>query len=444
MSLYNKYRPNTFGEVVSHDVNMTAIKDQLISNRFSHSYIMAGQRGTGKTTTSKLFSRYIVCESPIQGEPCNECESCKAAKSGTHPDVIEIDGASNNSVADVRNLLDEIKYPPIRASKKIYIIDEVHMLSVSAFNALLTTLEEPPAYVIFIFATTELHKIPATIRSRCQIFTFSQIEADDIANRLRFVAQSENINLEECGARLIAQNSEGSMRDALSILEQLSHNQLIDEKVVVNALGLIDESHTLSLVEFMFEHDVKSTMEMYQGIIKLGKTTNQLIESMIHHLTSSILKGERVNDCSQMLKSLIGFKREVSKEKNIQLLFNLFIVEQCSEITHVDGAEIANTVSLLSKKVIEIEKFVKTSSAAGKRSDAVKESITQAEYPKKQETQKANSEHQITEEVKPSKGNDVNLEAKNEYSCTSKDASKQDYAPKIQSILSKLERFQKA
>lgn len=358
MSLYNKYRPNLFKEIVSQEVTVTAIKEQLSNNKFSQAYIMAGTRGTGKTTTSKLFSKYVTCESPSNGEPCDVCDSCVDAKVGRHSDIYEIDGASNNSVDHIRTLIDEIKYPPMRSKYKVYIIDEVHMLSGSAFNALLKTLEEPPAHVIFILATTELHKVPATIRSRCQIFTFAQIEVESIGNHLLKISELESINLSEEGARLIAENTDGSMRDGISILEQLSHNTLIDALTVEKALGLINEKHTSSLVEFLIDKDMENAITIYKEIMKRGKTAPQLIESMIKFLTSSIMSGDRVSEMSRVLKKLIDFRKDVQKESNIQLLFNLFIVDTCTSV-EVESDGLEEQLSKVSKKVVEIENFIK-------------------------------------------------------------------------------------
>lgn len=362
MSLYNKYRPSNFSDIVSHEVTVTALREQLINNKFSQAYIMAGTRGTGKTTTSKIFSKFIACENPSGGEPCGVCESCIDAKEGKHPDIYEIDGASNNSVDDVRRIIDEIKYPPMRSKYKVYIIDEVHMLSTNAFNALLKTLEEPPAHIIFILATTELHKIPATIRSRCQIFSFAQIEVEDISNHLMTVSMSEGIHLQIDGARLIAESADGSMRDGLSILEQLSHNRTIDGTTVEKALGLINENHTESLIEFLIERDVKSSMIMYKEIMKLGKTTSQLIESMIKYLTGHIMVADRVSEMTFTLKKLLDFRKDNQKESNVQLLFNLFIVDICSEqsINHLD---LSDQIKHVNNKVIELESLVKTASS---------------------------------------------------------------------------------
>jgi len=433
MSLYNKYRPNLFREIVSQEVTITAIKEQLKNDRFSQAYIMAGTRGTGKTTTSKLFSKYVTCESPSEGEPCDVCGSCIDAKAGRHSDIYEIDGASNNSVDHVRTLIDEIKYPPMRSKYKVYIIDEVHMLSGSAFNALLKTLEEPPAHVIFILATTELHKVPATIRSRCQIFTFAQIEVRDISAHLLKITNFENINLSEEGARLIAENTDGSMRDGISILEQLSHNALIDTQTVEKALGLINEKHTYSFVEFLIDRDIENAIAVYKEIMKQGKTTSQLIESMIRFLTGAIMCGDRVGEMSSTLKKLIEFKRNVQKESNIQLLFNLFIVDACTCTKVIDGA-LEDTLNKVDKRIYEIESFIKK--VAKNKSDSSETPKTPAISDIKAEERPLNVK-EVQEEMKQEPANDNKASVQNDNSELKKANSE-----RVQSLLGRLNKFQ--
>lgn len=447
MSLYNKYRPDFFRDVVSQETTVTALKEQLINNNFSQAYIMAGTRGTGKTTASKLFSKYVTCESPSEGEPCNECASCIDAKAGTHPDIYEIDGASNNSVDHVRSIIDEIKYPPMRSKYKVYIIDEVHMLSGSAFNALLKTLEEPPSHVIFILATTELYKIPATIRSRCQLFTFSQIEVEDISKHLLSVSRIEGINLQEDGAKLIAESAEGSMRDGLTILEQLSHNHKIDAASVEKALGLINESHTTLLIEFLIERDAKCAMTVYKEILNLGKTTTQLTDSLIKYLTGQIMLGDRVSQMTHALKKLIDFRREVQKESNVQLLFNLFIVDLCSEQS-TDQSELAEQIKRVNKKVIEIESFIKKPA-----SQKIYQSENNERTPDNEVVEKhvqkvtAISEEKIPEENTVNSNSDAAPKVQSVSNSASSEQSvdvdiKKVQSDKVQSILGKLNKFQ--
>ena len=332
---------------------------------------MAGQKGTGKTTVGKLIAKVLSCESPNGFEPCNKCNSCLAADNGSHNEIYEIDGASNNGVDDIRKLKEEIKYPPANGKYKIYIIDEVHMLSTNAFNALLKTVEEPPSYVVFIFATTELHKIPATIRSRCQIHTFTRMDETIISARLEFIAEKESIKLEKEAALMIAKNSDGSMRDAISILNNVSHNDLISKDIVMESLGLIDESVTIGFVDSLMSKEIQTALALYQGILKKGKSASQLIESIILLLTLRMMNGENVLEYSLILKKILRFKRDVAHEKNVQLLFNLFIIEYSTEsqqIGNVDDAvindlnrKIDNISSEFNVKYEKIQNFINTS-----------------------------------------------------------------------------------
>lgn len=237
-TLYRKYRPQTFSEVCGQDRITSVLRRQIADETYTHAYLFAGTRGTGKTSCAKIFAKAVNCEHPVDGEPCNECETCKAITEGRLLDVLEIDAASHNGVDDIRDLCEKVDFLPTQCKKRVYIIDEVHMLSPSAFNALLKTLEEPPAHVLFILATTEPGKVLETVRSRCQIFSFSRIETEEITKRVLYVAEQEGIKLPESGARLIARLSDGGMRDALSRLEK--------------CVGYPDEL-TDSALEYIFE-----------------------------------------------------------------------------------------------------------------------------------------------------------------------------------------------
>ncbi|HCR08314.1 MAG TPA: DNA polymerase III subunit gamma/tau, partial [Sutterellaceae bacterium] len=218
-ALYRKYRPTTFNEVVGQETIIQTLKNAKAQDRVAHAYLFCGPRGTGKTTIAKIFARMLNCTSTEDNQPCGECENCKMALNGSHPDIIEIDAASNNGVEEVRNLIDRVKYAPMQGQYKIYIIDEVHMMTKSAFNALLKTIEEPPKHIVFIFATTEPNKVLPTIISRCQRFDFSKVSAKDIAQRLTTVCEQEKIQIDAEAIGLIASLADGGMRDALSILD---------------------------------------------------------------------------------------------------------------------------------------------------------------------------------------------------------------------------------
>ena len=219
-ALYRVYRPKNFNDVIGQEHIVRTLKNQIENNNVGHAYLFCGTRGTGKTSTAKIFSRAVNCTNLHNDEPCNECENCREILEDKTMDVVEIDAASNNSVDDIRELRENVKYSPAKSKYKVYIIDEVHMLSQGAFNALLKTLEEPPSYVIFILATTEPHKIPATILSRCQRFDFKRVTVKDISSRMKYICEKEGIEADEKALNLIARNSQGEIRDALSILDQ--------------------------------------------------------------------------------------------------------------------------------------------------------------------------------------------------------------------------------
>lgn len=220
MAMYRKFRPTVFSEVKGQDAIVTTLKNQIKSERIGHAYLFCGTRGTGKTTVAKILAKAVNCENPVDGEPCGECPVCKGIAAGTLLNVVEIDAASNSSVDNVRQIVDEVSYSPTEGKYKVYILDEVHMLTPAAFNALLKTLEEPPSYVIFILATTESHKIPITILSRCQRYDFKRISLETIADRMRELTQKEGAEVDEDALTFIAKEADGSMRDALSLLDQ--------------------------------------------------------------------------------------------------------------------------------------------------------------------------------------------------------------------------------
>ena len=219
-ALYRKFRPSEFADVKGQDHIITTLQNQIRANRIGHAYLFCGTRGTGKTTVAKIFAKAVNCEHPVEGSPCGECETCRSIAAGTSMNVIEIDAASNNGVDNIREIREEVAYRPTEGRYKVYIIDEVHMLSIGAFNALLKTLEEPPEYVIFILATTEVHKIPITILSRCQHYDFKRISIETITDRMKELMDTEHVEVEDKALRYIAKAADGSMRDALSLLDQ--------------------------------------------------------------------------------------------------------------------------------------------------------------------------------------------------------------------------------
>lgn len=242
-ALYRKWRPVCFEDVKGQDPIVRTLKNQIISGRIGHAYLFCGTRGTGKTTIAKIFAKAVNCQHPVNGSPCNECAVCQSIASGASMNVVEIDAASNNGVDNIREIRDEVKYSPTEGNYRVYIIDEVHMLSTGAFNALLKTLEEPPPYVIFILATTEVHKIPITVLSRCQRYDFRRINNDVIAAQIEYLLKEEKVEAEPAAIRYVAKTADGSMRDALSLLEQcisFYYGQKLTYENVLDVLGAVD------------------------------------------------------------------------------------------------------------------------------------------------------------------------------------------------------------
>ena len=267
-ALYRKFRPATFSEMVGQEHITKTLKNQIMSGRVGHAYLFNGGRGTGKTTSAKVLARAVNCLNPQNGEPCNECEICKEALNGSLTDIVEMDAASNNSVEDIRGIKEEVNFLPTKAKYRVYIIDEVHMLSTGAFNALLKTLEEPPEHVKFILATTEPQKLPATILSRCQRFDFKRISNSDIVKRLEIVCEQSDIKADNSSLELIAELSEGAMRDALSILErciQNGENEISQEKIR-ELIGIPKLTYVHNISEAIVNYDVEASLKVIQTI----------------------------------------------------------------------------------------------------------------------------------------------------------------------------------
>ncbi len=279
-ALYRKWRPRTFDDVVGQDHITATLKKQVATDRLSHAYLFIGTRGTGKTTCAKILARAVNCENPQNGNPCNECASCRGILDGSILDVVELDAASNNGVSDVRALQDEAIFSPASVRKRVYIIDEVHMLSTAAFNALLKILEEPPAHLMFILCTTELHKVLPTIVSRCQRHSFKRIEPDAIAGRLSYVAEQEGMQLTEDAAALLARLADGGMRDALSLLDQCAAGDSIDLGAVHNALGLAGSRRIQDLLEAVIARDPQGALAQFDTLWKDGKDPAGILEEL--------------------------------------------------------------------------------------------------------------------------------------------------------------------
>lgn len=307
-ALYRKYRPSNFDEVVGQTHIIQTLKNAIVQNRIAHAYLFCGPRGTGKTSIAKIFAKTLNCTNS-QDAPCGVCENCKMAANGSHPDIIEIDAASNNGVDEVRNLIDKVKYAPMQGKYKIYIIDEVHMMTSGAFNALLKTIEEPPAHVIFIFATTEPNKVLPTIISRCQRFDFNKVSVNDIKYRLSVVCKNEGIEIDQDGLTLIAQLADGGMRDALSILDQCvayctSH---IDVNDIRKIYGVITSEDIGQLFSSVYKKDVDSFIKDIQKYSDMGMDIKRLTADFIHMLKDSLILDYSENSTlvSDMNKDMI-------------------------------------------------------------------------------------------------------------------------------------------
>lgn len=291
-ALYRKFRPDVFEDVKGQDHIVTTLRNQIKADRIGHAYLFTGTRGTGKTTIAKLFAKAVNCEHPVDGSPCGECRSCQSISAGASVNVIEIDAASNNGVDNIREIVDEVAYSPVEGKYKVYIIDEVHMLSIGAFNALLKTLEEPPSYVIFILATTEVHKIPVTILSRCQRYDFKRITIDTIADRLRELMEKEQVQVEEKALRYIAKAADGSMRDALSLLDQciaFHFGETLTYDMVLDVLGAVDTEVFARLIELIRARDVTGCIALLEEVVMQGRELSQFVTDVTWYLRNLLL-----------------------------------------------------------------------------------------------------------------------------------------------------------
>lgn len=290
-AIYRKWRPMVFEDIVGQGHITQTLKNQILNDKIGHAYLFCGTRGTGKTTCAKVLSRAVNCLNPHDGSPCNECEVCKGILDGSILDVKEIDAASNNGVDNIREIRDDVRYVSTNAKYTVYIIDEVHMLSTGAFNALLKTLEEPPEHVIFILATTEAHKVPQTILSRCQRFDFKRVTVKDITSRMKKICVEENIEVEEKALNLIARNSQGALRDALSILDQCISfgDNKIEYKDVVELLGTVNVEQLFDLAQYIINQDTKESLKILNEFIVWGKDIRNLINDLIDHFRNLMI-----------------------------------------------------------------------------------------------------------------------------------------------------------
>ena len=406
-ALYRKFRPIKFSEIVGQDHITRTLKNQILADRVGHAYLFNGGRGTGKTSAAKILARAINCLNLQDGEPCNECEICKAALDGSLTDIVEMDAASNNSVEDVREIREAVNFLPTKAKDRVYIIDEVHMLSTGAFNALLKTLEEPPKHVKFILATTEPQKIPATILSRCQRFDFKRISNEDIIKRLKIVCEESKIEISEDALNLIATLAEGGMRDALSILERCNQDgeDKIDENKIRDLVGIPKITYIKQIVEGIVDCDVTTTLEVVNSILKEGKDLDNMLWEIMKYVKDILLfkaTGKTETYSSEEIKDIKNISDKISKEELINLICNLSeiennmklstqkliifetgIIKLCNRINIKNDTMSAGDVNVvkpvaagvntseLEERVTKIENFLKAGNFARKKGNAV-------------------------------------------------------------------------
>ena len=326
--LYRKWRPKVFADVSGQPQVTITLKNELKSARINHAYLFTGTRGTGKTTCAKILAKAVNCLNPQDGDPCGECEICKGIEDGSVMDIAEIDAASNNGVDNIRTIIEEAAFTPTKAKYRVYIIDEVHMLSAGAFNALLKTLEEPPSHVVFILATTEVHKLPATILSRCQRFDFHRISAQDLANRLKFVAERENVQLDDDASMLIASVADGAMRDALSLLDRcIGVSNSITAEVVHTTAGLAGKEHLFKITDCVINKNTQSVLEIVEQLHNESKDMGRLCEELIDHFRTLMLLKAMNNPDSLLIMSAQDKYRAREQSQNIELENIIYIMD---------------------------------------------------------------------------------------------------------------------
>jgi len=334
LALYRKWRPTVFEDVVEQEHVVRTLKNSVKTQRIAHAYLFCGTRGTGKTSVARIFARAINCLNPIDGNPCNECAICKGILTSSIMDVVEIDAASNNSVDNIREIRDEIIYTPSQAKYKVYIIDEVHMLSTGAFNALLKTLEEPPPHVVFFLATTEAHKLPATILSRCQRFDFRRITVDGIVKHIMKIAESNNIKIQSEAARLIARMSDGALRDALSILDQcisLGKDEITYDDVLL-VVGVVDNTFISKIVDALNQKNVNLLLEYVDRLVMEGKDVTQFVADLILYFRNLLICKTVKNpaDIIEASSDMLDKMKEQSSQMDQDVI--IFIIKELSEL----------------------------------------------------------------------------------------------------------------
>ena len=370
IALYRKYRPNTFSSIIGQENVTKILRNQIKNGKISHAYLFSGTRGTGKTSSAKVFARAINCLNPQDGEPCNECEVCKGILNGTITDVIEMDAASNNSVENIRQIRQEVVYATVDVKYRVYIIDEVHMLTTSAFNALLKTLEEPPENVVFILATTEQHKIPVTILSRCLKFEFNRLSEEDLYNRIKYVLDSENVKYEDEACKYIATLADGAARDALSILDRcISENEdMLRYEDVQNIVGAIDKKIITEVADSIMNLDSLKALECIDEVIKKGKDLRQFSFELTSEFLNRLVNAtDNVQRYADIIDKLSGLDNELKSTTRKEIVVKACIVQLCStntvnatstSVQSVDNSALLKKIDILERKVMELQEKI--------------------------------------------------------------------------------------
>ncbi len=412
-ALYRQWRPTDFSSMVSQEAVVATLRNQIMTGRIAHAYLFCGSRGTGKTSTAKIMARAINCESPVNGDPCGQCESCRRLLNEESMDVMEIDAASNNGVDEIRDLRETVKYPPQHGKFKVYIIDEVHMLSASAFNALLKTLEEPPAHVCFILATTEPQKLPATILSRCQRFDFGRIPAHQIAGRLRQAAEGAGATASDNALHMIARAAEGGMRDALSILDMcLGYQNEVDEDLVRNVLGTSDKSFLFRFVDALDMEDASTVLGMIDELMRKGREPMVFAKDVSQHLRALLMAkacpddlpvllditGEdaqeyiyqsenmTVTRLMKMMEFFMAVETELRWASSPRIVLENTALKCCLRTAEADTAALNDRIAQLEKQIADLTEKLKNGVVAA--APAKKEKAEPKAAPKKDELPK--------------------------------------------------------
>mgnify|MGYP003290254707 CR=1 FL=1 len=423
-AFYRKYRPSTFTDVVGQKHITTTLENAVKSGKTSHAYLFTGSRGTGKTSCAKILAKAVNCLNSHNGNPCNECEICKGIDNGSILDIIEIDAASNNGVDNIRDLREEANFTPANAKYRVYIIDEVHMLSIGAFNALLKTLEEPPAHVIFILATTEVHKLPSTILSRCQRFDFKRIPPEDMAVRLKEVAEKENLQLSDDGAMLIARIADGAMRDALSLLDRCSsYEGIIDSAAVASSAGLAGREYIFELCNCILEKDSAKALQVIDKLYNDSCDMERLVTELTSHFRN-LMVSKAVKNFQDMIicsQGEIEIIREQSAKTTLATIMSCIDILTASASTMKQGANrrtsaelciirlctpsLDNDINALLRRISELESAIASGRVAVKVQTPApaKSEVTPEPKPKPAPTPVQQKTEEVKEEIKEEK-----------------------------------------